>query len=185
MKKRWITRRLLPVSLFLVLILTFGTVYAYMFMRTPSQSTSFVPAEVSCEVAEDFDKDANIKNAITVKNTGNVDAYLRVRLVTYWVDDDGNVAPKSSPALSVDFNEDYWVAGSENTFYYKEPVAPYDSTSGKGITETLLKTPITLKTEDGYRQVVDIFGEAIQSNPVDAVKEAWPVTLSGTTIVSP
>lgn len=185
MKKRRNIRRILPVALLMILILACGSVYAYMFGRTNSASTTFIPAKVSCEVDETFEE--NQKRVITIKNTSNVDAYLRVRLVTYWIDGNGNVAPKSSPALSVDYDKDRWVAGSSNnTFYYKVPVASYDPASGKGITETLLKTPITLRTEDGYRQVVDVFAEAIQSNPTSAVTEAWHVTLfeGSTTIES-
>lgn len=181
MKKRRNIRRILPVALLMILILACGSVYAYMFGRTNSASTTFIPAKVSCEVDETFKE--NQKSIITVENTSNVDAYLRVRLVTYWIDSNDKVAPKSSPVLTVPYDSTNWIAGSDNTFYYKVPVAP------NGVTESLLTAPIVLEEKDGYRQVVDVFAEAIQSNPTyptSAVTEAWHVTLfeGSTTIES-
>lgn len=172
-------RRLMPVALLLALVLICGSVFAYMFMRTDTEGTDFIPAQVACKVYSPEAGDA--VDSITVENTGNINAYLRVRLVTYWVDSDGNVAPKPSPTLTVSYNSTDWIKGSDNTFYYKVSVAP------DGFTTNLLTGPIILGTEDGYKQEVDIFGEAIQSKPTDAVKEVWLVTMDdtdGTTIIS-
>lgn len=173
MKQRSHKRRLLPVALLLALVLTCGSVYAYMFMRTPTQGVSFIPAVVTCEV--DDERVADSITEVTVENTGNIKAYLRVRLVTYWVDGDGKVAPKPSPSLDMTdlYDDANWVKSkSSNTFYFKDPVAPEDSTTN------LLTGSITLATEDGYKQVVDIFGEAIQVEPTTAVTDTWLVELS-------
>lgn len=174
-------RRLMPVALLLTLVLICGSVFAYMFMRTDTEGTDFIPAQVACKVYSPEAGDA--VDIITVENTGNINAYLRVRLVTYWVDGDGNVAPKPSPTLTVSYNSTDWIKGSDNTFYYKVPVPP---DAPDDLTTNLLTDPIILGTEDGYKQEVDIFGEAIQSKPTDAVKEVWPVTMDtdGTTIKS-
>ena len=167
-------RPTLPVVILLALAVICGTVFAYMFHRTEDQSTTFTPAQVSCEVQETFKN--NAKSSIKVTNTGNIDAYIRVRLVTYWVDSDGNVAAKSSPALSITPAND-WIAGKDNTFYYPLPVAAGDTTP------ELLSSSITLVVDaDGNRQVIDVFAEAIQAKPTTAVEEAWGVTLNGTTI---
>ena len=174
MKKRWNNRRLVPVALLMALVFVCGTVYAYMFHRTGETSTAFAPAKVSCEVAETYN--GIEKSSITVKNTGNVDVYLRVRLVTYWVNGEGKVAAKSSPDLSITYDSDEWVKGSGNTFYYKTPVKPGDSTP------ELLTASITLTEEDGFKQVIDVFAEAIQAEPARAVTESWKVTLTGETI---
>lgn len=169
-------RRALPVAIPLVLVLICGTVFAYMFHRTEDQSTTFTPAKVSCEVAETYTD--NAKSSIKVENTGNIDAYIRVRLVTYWVDAEGKVAAKSSPALSIT-PANGWIAGKDNTFYYPTPVA------SKGTTPDLLSDPITLEADaDGNRQVIDVFAEAIQAEPTNAVTSAWKVTLSDTTITA-
>lgn len=157
--------------LLLVLIVgVTGTVFAYMFKRTEFKENSLIPAKVSCALNEAFDADTGVKSNITVKNTGNIDAYIRVRLVTYWVKD-GEIAAKPSKTLSVTPNTN-WVPGTNNTYYYKLPVEP------DGVVD-LIDTPITLIEEDGYKQVVDVFAEAIQSLPTDAVTDSWNVAVDG------
>lgn len=181
MKRPLNIRRLIPAILLLTLVLTLvcGTVYAYMFMRTDQQSAGFSPARVACEVSESFAD--NTKSSITVKNTGNVDAYLRVRLVTYWIhgegENAGKVAAESSPVLNIT-PADGWLEGTDNTFYYKVPVAPDKSTP------SLFSGSITLEQKDGLKQVIDVFAEAIQANPEDAAEESWHVTIDGDTITS-
>lgn len=166
------TRRIYLVLLIVVLIATlvlFGTVIAYMFQKTQYKHNPFTPAKVSCEVSELFD--GQQKSSIQIKNTGNIDAYLRVRFVSYWVDTEGNIVAKPSEMPEIALASD-WVKGSNNTYYYQSPVAP-----GKPTGE-LLSSPIFLEQDsDGYLQVVEIFGEAIQGEPRRAVINSWKVTL--------
>lgn len=160
---------IIPFSIVLVILLVLcGTVFAYMLRQTEPLSNQFTPANVSCEVVERFD--GTQKTSIQVRNTGNIDAYIRVRLVSYWVDSGGNIAPKPSvmPEISI---TDEWIKGSNDTYYYKTPVSP-DTNTGE-----LLAANITLATEDGYNQVIEVFAEAIQSKPSNAVTGSWGVTL--------
>ena len=172
MKKRWNTRRFVPVILLLALVLACGSVFAYMFMRTAPKGAQFIPAKVSCQVYDAISDDRI--DEVTVKNTGNIPAYLRVRLVTYWVNGDGNVVPKDSLTLSVDYDEDKWIAGSGNTYYYKVPVDP------NAVTTDLFaaSASITLTSDGEYKQRVDIFGEAIQALPTTAATSSWGVTIT-------
>lgn len=173
-------RRFVPAVLLCVLaaVVICGTVYAYMFHRTGEEGTTFTPATVSCKVAEEFN--GTEKSSITVQNTSNIPAYLRVRLVTYWVNGEGEVAAKSSPELSIEYDSTKWIKdGDSDTFYCKTPVAP---DAPNNVTPELLTLPIELTVEDGFKQVVDVFAEAIQAEPAKAVKDSWKVTLSGTTI---
>ena len=113
------------------------------------------------------------KSSIQIRNTGNIEAYLRIKLVSYWVDGEGNVAPKASqmPAISLASG---WVKGTGNTYYWNTPVAP------SGNTGNLLAAPIVLEEDgEGNRQVLEIFAEAIQGAPTAAVTDSWGVTLSG------
>lgn len=174
MKKRWNKRRLVPVAILLVLVLVCGSVFAYMFMRTDPKEVQFIPAKVTCEVYDDAIPDDNQISDVTVKNTGNIPAYLRVRLVTYWVDGDGNVVPKDSLPLSVGYDTNKWVAGSGNTYFYKEPVDPNEVT-----TDLFAASAFISLTSDGdYKQRVDIFGEAIQAEPATAATSSWGVTIT-------
>ena len=172
MKKRWNTRGFLPALLLLGVLLACGSVFAYMFKRTDPQGTQFIPAEVTCEV---YDKASDDEiNEVTVKNTGNIPAYLRVRLVTYWDNGDGKVAPKNSRELMVDYDETKWVAGSDNTFYYRTAVDPDDVTADLFAENAVIQ----LISDGGYKQRVDIFGEAIQADPERAAESSWGVEIT-------
>lgn len=160
-----------------------GGVYSYMFARTEDAANELTPAMVSCTVDETF-KD-NKKSSITVQNTGKVDAYLRVRLVTYWVNDAGEIVAKPSMDLTVDV-ADGWLADKDNdTYYYKSPV------KAGAETPNLLAAPLELKkSSDGYNQVIEVFAEAIQAKGttdvgnVPAVTDAWGVTVDTNGIIT-
>ena len=172
MKKSWNKRRLVPVAILLALVVVCGSVFAYMFMRTDPKGAQFIPAKVSCQVYDVTS--GNQITDVTVKNTGNIPAYLRVRLVTYWVNGDGNVVPKDSLPLSLSYDTTNWVAGSGNTYYYKLPVNP------NAVTTNLFaaSASITLASDGEYKQRVDIFGEAIQALPTTAATSSWGVTIT-------
>lgn len=167
MKLRKILLILLALSLLLTVTMV-GSVFAYMFHRTETVTNDLIPARVSCQVIEEFAN--NTKSSITVKNTGNIDAYLRVRLVTYWVNEQGEIVAEPSQMPEIRFNNG-WLRGTGDTYYYSSPVAP-DQTP----TVDLLEETITLTTaNDGkYRQVIEVFAEAIQAKPAGAVEDAWP-----------
>lgn len=153
-----------------------GTVLAYMFRVTEPIENIFAPAYVDCEVAEATDSQMTEKSSITVKNTGNIDAYLRVRFVSYWVrvTDDGKPEIVSKPSQMPEFKiADGWIDGGDDTYYYKSPVAP-DQFTGELLADG---EKIPLAEQDGYRQVIEVFAEAIQSDPASSVVDSWSVTL--------
>lgn len=171
-------KRILLWALLVSLILVCGVTIAYLYRTTNDVKNVFIPGKVDCEVTESFDKNSGVKSSITVKNTGNIDAWLRVRLVSYWVDANGDIMPVASemPRVSI---ANGWHDHENNTYIYTTPVAP------DGVTENLLGSNITLttKTVDGVTcyQVVEVFADAIQSKPADAVTEAWGYTPASNT----
>ena len=173
-------KRLITIVTALVLLglVLCGTVISYMFHIREQKDNLFTPAEVSCEVLEEF-ADNKTKSSIVVENTSNIAAYLRLRLVSYWVDGDGNIVAKPSKKLTFAIAND-WIAGPDDTYYYRSPIKPEDETPN------LLADgeKIVLEQEDGYSQVVEVFAEAIQSKPTTAV-ESWPVTLDSNGIITP
>ena len=180
--RRLKTRYLLILLVLVVAVVTCGTVYAYMFKQTENVSNQFVPAEVTCEVHETLESGATEKSAITVTNTGDIDAYLRVRLVSYWVQSDGSgdyeIVAKASEMPTFTLGAG-WIAGSDDTYYYTTPVEAGNNTTD------LLESNLVLTEEDGYLQVVEVFAEAIQSKPDNSVTESWGVTLDANgTIIS-
>ena len=52
-----------------------GGAYAYLKANTDVLSNEFVPAKVTCAVEEEFAD--GVKSNVKVRNTGNVDAYIR------------------------------------------------------------------------------------------------------------
>ena len=166
----------LVLVLLLVLTVVGGSVAALMFRQTNELTEKFEIAYVDCEVSETLSNQKDSKTAITVKNTGNIDAYIRVRLVTYWAQkaDDGSlqiVGRSPAPSLNVVTGTD-WVKGSDNTFYYNKAIAPNASTGN------LLSQALPLQTEDGYLQVIEVFAEAIQSEPTQAITDSWQVQIT-------
>ena len=167
--KKHIILPIIRITVLAVSLVLFGTVLAYMFRQTEYLDNEFTPANVSCSVVEEFD--GVQKASIRVQNTGNIDAYLRVRLVSYWVDADGNIVAKPSELPEIT-PASGWIKGANNTYYYRTPVAP------SNLSETLLSAPIILeKDENGYLQVVEVFAEAIQSKPLGAVTDSWGVNI--------
>ena len=150
---------------------------AYMRKTTEEVDNTFIPAYVDCVVDEDFAD--NKKTSITVKNTGNIDAYIRVRLVSYWIDESGAIVSKSSEMPTFGIADD-WIPDAGNyTYYYTKKVAP------DAFTTTLLDSGITLRlSSEGYRQVVEVFAEAIQAEPDEAVTDSWNVTIADDVITS-
>lgn len=180
---------LILMVLFALLLTLLGGVLAYMFNQTGHIHNLFNPATVSCRVIEEFDATTGEKKSITVENTGNVPAYVRVRLVTYWVKNvDGKeviVADKPAPKLNIEVGQSgtntNWVEGLDNTYYYYRPLQVGPHTNNQHLTKVnLLAKPIVLMEEDGCRQVVEVFAEAIQAEPPKAVETSWGVTLDAT-----
>ena len=167
-------RKILKTAIFIlsvILVLLCGATFALMYRQTQALNNQLEAAVVTCAVEENFDGEK--KTSIAVKNTGNIDAYLRVCLVSYWVDEAGNIISKPSqmPTLS---KADGWVAGTGNTYYYSKPIAPGDSTPN------LLAAALNLEN----LQVVEVFADAIQSKPVEAVTGSWGVTIDGDSITA-
>ena len=161
-------RKILKTAIFIlsvILVLLCGTTFALMYRQTQELNNQLEAAFVACTVGEDFD--GVKKDSITVKNTGNIDAYLRVCLVSYWVDGEGHIISKPSQILALS-KADGWIAGTGNVYYYSKPIAPGDSTPN------LLAAALNLEN----LQVVEVFADAIQSKPAEAVTDSWGVTIT-------
>ena len=162
---------LLLTLVLLALALT-GATLAYLITHTGPVPNRFTPAHVSCNVTEDFD--GTTKKNVNVTNTGDIDAYLRVKLVTYRVNDDGQHIGGTAdiPAFTPG---DGWVAYGDY-YYYTYPVAPGQQP------ETPLIDSLTLtgsyNDADGGKQALEIMAEAIQSAPEEAAGQAWGVTIT-------
>lgn len=169
-------KKILILVIAVTAVLAVSLTLAFMLRETEPIQNDFVPAEVSCSVEEKFD--SSQKTSIKVRNDSNIACYLRVRLISYWQNGSGKIVGKASVMPDVVFDETNWLEDAENnTYYYQTPVKPDEQTE-----QNLLKTPIVL-AEDTFNgepvyQVVQVFAEAIQAQPKDAVRNAWPFMAS-------
>lgn len=164
------TKKLL-ILLLITAVLSAGLTLAFMFRTTGPVNNQFEPAQVTCDVVENHDTDRI--HGIQVKNDSNISCYVRVRLVTYWVNAKNEIVGKPSPTLNVPYDNIHWKAGADNTFYYLTPL----EVNGKADDLLPSGTELVLQTDEfngePVYQVVNAFAEAIQANPKTAVQEAW------------
>ena len=156
-----------------------GSTVAYLIAQTDAVENTFEYAKVSCEVTENFT--GSEKKDVKVKNTGTTDAYIRATYVVNWLDAQGNIVASDPEGYSYTLTENpdrVWTKGTDGYFYYLSPVAPDASTPG-----SLLTCTVTRPENPEYTLSVEILATAIQSEPANAVKEAWgennPLSKSG------
>ena len=73
----------------LLLALAIGGTLAWLSTKDAPIQNTFLPTKVTCEVTETFDRSTGVKSNVNVKNTGTIDAFIRVKLVTYRTNDEG------------------------------------------------------------------------------------------------
>ena len=169
MKRKWLGTL---VALALVLCIAGGATLAFLMVTTPSLTNVFQYGHVTCAVQEEFD--GTTKSDVSIKNTGNTQSYIRVKLVFTWKDAEGNVSaqPVKTGDYDLELNMDGWFE-KDGYYYAKAPVAPDNKTPvliGK-CTEVAAHAP------DGYTLSLEILADAIQSTPTRAVEQAWGVTV--------
>ena len=175
---RKLNRKLLFLLLTAFLLANATVVYAYTMQHTQDLVNTFLPARVDSEVVEKFD--GNAKSEIKIQNTSNVEAYLRMKIITYWQDSKGNIVANPPAALTPSINGTHWFLHDNGYYYYKHPVPAGVTTS-----HNLLTVPITMtvysEVVNGvtytYYPVVEIVSEAFQSKPAHAVQSNWGVTV--------
>lgn len=165
----------LLITIVLLISTSVDSTFAFLTTKTEPVKSTFEYAEVSCEVAESIDMNAG--RCVQVKNTGNIDAYIRATYVINWQDQDGNIAVSVPEGYSYSLTENpdnTWIKeGTDGYFYYLTPLAPGDATPG-----SLLTCTVTCPDNPEYTLSVEILAEAIQSAPENAVTDAWGVTVS-------
>lgn len=163
---------MLFLSLLLIALLAAGGTLAWLSTQTDEVKNTFTPGEITTTITENFD--GEVKKEINVKNEGNISAYIRVKLVSYRVNNNGDHI--GGTTTIPDFNlGSGWVKFGDY-YYYTQPVA-----AGATAPNMLGDGGITLEEytdSDGGKQVIEVMAEAIQSVPDEAVGEAWGVKIS-------
>lgn len=169
------------ISVVLILTLAVGGTIAFLSTKTDPVINTFNPSQVTCSVVEDFD--GKTKTNVNVENTGDISAFIRVKLVTYRTNDQGQHigGTASLPAFTLGTG---WVKCGDY-YYYTYPVAP-GATPADSLAE-VIKLTENYTDVDGGHQSIDVIAEAIQAGPEAAVKAAWGdnFSMSGDNLVVP
>lgn len=158
----------------LLLALTIGGTVAWLTSKTNDITNTFTPSKVMCAVSEIFDEDTGVKSNVNVTNVGDTDAFIRVKLVTYRTNADGKHIGGVAEVPTFDPGAG-WVKYGDY-YYYTKPVAPNEKPESDLISRIQLESVYT--DADGGYQAMDVMAEAIQSQPAQAVGEAWGVSIS-------
>lgn len=169
-------------SLALILLFTVGGTIAYIVTSTDNVTNTFQPSQVSCAVDETFTD--GVKSNVSIKNTSDIPAYIRAHIIVTWKDKDGNIYGGAAPVLDTDYsltikNGTKWVKyDTDGYYYFTEPVAVGDKTG------VLIEECKYLgNAPSGYSLSVEIIADAIQSEPPNAVGEAWGVAFGNGGVV--
>lgn len=187
---RW-NRSFVVLAALLVLVLGIvGTTLAWLTDKTDALTNNFTYAKVSCEVLETVNETETQKSDVRIQNTGNTEAYIRATYVVTYRDNTGSILYETlsngrwDVDLSNKINRDGWVQGEDGYWYCKTPVAP-----GKETPELFIAPIYGNGTflNDGRSNeqaitYVEILATAIQSQPVNAMGEAWGYTMNNGTL---
>ena len=166
-KRRSKKTGMLFLSLLLVIGMVVGGTVAWLSTKSAPITNTFLPSHVSCSVTEEFN--GTTKSNVNVINTGDIDAYIRVKLVSYRTNDAGQHIGGTAELPAFDLGEGWVEHGGY--YYYRLPVAPGGSPE-TNLTESMTLTD-SYTDADGGKQAIDVMAEAIQSVPEDAVQAAW------------
>lgn len=158
----------LAVLIILTITVTVGGTVAFLFTKTGSILNIFNPSKVTTEVVED-----TTAGSVSIKNTGDTDAYIRAAVIVTWQDVGGYVHSQA-PEFTLSGTDSNWFMGADGYYYYKFSVAP------EGVTNPLFTSVSTDDAAPGdeYKLHVEVLGSGIQSTPDYVVQNNWGVTVS-------
>lgn len=185
-RKRQKTLIIAVVASFLA-ILSGGT-FAFLITSTDLVVNTFESTHVACAVLENGSDgtspfDGKVKTNVKIKNTGEVQSYIRAKVVVTWMSEDEKQVTASKPIDDTDYIIVYadehasenvpptnWVRGADGYWYYTVPVN-VEATTTNLIESCSLVNGVT--PPEGYYLSVEIVASAIQSTPINVVTTVW------------
>lgn len=170
---RWKRSGILLAAVIVLLAGAVGGTWAFLVAQSEPVENNFTYAHVSCTIEETFENGE--KSDVQIKNTGDIPAYIRARIVVTWKDESGNVS--AVPVKDTDYTMTMgtgWTKGTGD-YWYCNTAVPVDGKTPALITEC--KKTAEANAPEGYNLSVEILADAIQSEPASAVTEAWNVTV--------
>ena len=168
-KRQWA----LILSAATILLIAAGGAFGYIMAQTDKVENTFNPVVVTCAVEEKFD--GSVKEDVCIRNTGDIDAYIRAIVLINWADPEGNVLA-ADPVEGIDYMVQWgdarWIKGGDGFWYYTEKVA------SQATTADLIEKLTVSKNVEGYQLMVQILATAIQADPPEVVQQVWGVNVS-------
>lgn len=150
---------LLVAGIVLMLTIAIGGTIAYLVTNTDSITNTFEPGRVPITVEETYS--GATKSNVSIKNTGNVSAYIRAKIIVTWKKGANEISatqPVKGTDYEISINEGAWESNG-GYWYCKTPVAAGYNTPVLIISCTKTGTP-----PDGYDLSVEIIAESIQAD---------------------
>lgn len=175
---RWKRSGILLAAVIVLLAGAVGGTWAFLVAQSEPVQNNFTYAHVSCTIKENFD--GTTKSDVQIKNTGDIPAYIRARIVVTWKDANGNVSstvPVENTDYTIAFNTTDWTQQEGDYWYCNTAVA-----AGGETPVLIIKCEKKGNAPKDYDLSVEILADAIQSEPASAVNEAWgynPTAASG------
>jgi len=167
-------------SIIIIAAVSVADTLAWIFTETNAVTNTFTPANVACSVEETFEN--NVKSNVSIKNDGNIPAFIRAYYVVTWQNSAGEIWPFEPKTTDYELvlNETDWEEKG-GYYYYKSPVAAEDDLLTVVDEDN---TPVFIEKckvqaaapAKGYTLHVEIIAQAIQAEPVSVVADAWDVS---------
>lgn len=177
---RWKRSGILLAAVIVLLAGAVGGTWAFLVAQSEPVQNNFTYAHVSCKIDEKFD--GTTKSDVKIQNTGDIPAYIRARIVVTWKDANGNVSstvPVKNTDYTIAFNENEKDWTQQGDYWYCKTAVD----AGEETPVLITKCEKKGNAPKDYDLSVEILADAIQSEPANAVKEAWgennPLSKSG------
>ena len=170
-------RVMLTTTFALVGALAVGGTIAWLTDRVDPVVNEFEPTEVTCAVEETFNSPYKSKTEVAVRNTGDVDAFIRAAIVVNWADKNGNihgtVVPTADDYTLTLASSTGWTKGADGYYYCEKAIAP-DGLTGTLISSCTLNEGVVAPSD--YYLAIDIVVDAIQADGSDGANapvDSW------------
>ena len=174
----------LIICLNLVVMMAVSGTLAYIFTSSNPVVNTFTPVSPGSSIVEKFEN--NVKRDVKVTNTGQVDSYIRAKVVITWqsekkADGTGGDVYSTTPIPNEDYQISYgtdWIPSADGFWYYRYPVEAGASTN------YLIGEARQIKEceDKNYMLHIEILSQAIQSTPSTAVVEVWQTDTNKLTV---
>ena len=165
------------IALMTILCCGIGGTFSWLAVESQQITNLFDVGAVSSEIIEGSFSGIS-KSNVSIKNTGNVEAYIRAAIVPSWENAEGDAVPLHAGLddMDISLGSDGWLL-SGGYYYFKTPVGAGE------LTPVLIKSASVKESsagyQAGYKMNLTILCDAIQADggneEKSAVEDAWGV----------